>query len=292
MSINIPSELVKKLRDITNAGIMDCRKALIKVEGDLEKAQEILRQKGAEKAEKKKDRATNSGKIEAYIHEDGAGVLIELNCETDFVAKNEMFQELSKDIALQTAQTSPKSLEELLAQPFIKDNSKTVEDVLKEVIGTIGENMSVRRFERYTGKLESYIHMSKIGVLVELECADDFDFHTLGKDLAMQIAAQSPKYISKEHIPAEIAEKQKEIITQLAIDDNKKDAKPKPENIVVEKIAPGRYDKWCQSVCLLEQAFIKDQNKTVADVVKEAGKNISVKRFARYALGESLGQEE
>ncbi len=287
MSNNISSELVKQLREITNAGIMECRNALIKCEGDMDKAQEILRQRGAEKAEKKKDRTTNSGKIEAYVNADGTGVLMELNCETDFVAKNEMFHELARDIALQTAETSPESVEALLTQPFIKDKSKTVDGILKEAIGKIGENMSVRRFARFTGKIESYIHMSKIGVLVELGCEDGFDFHPLAKDIAMQIAAQAPEFISREDIPAEMVEKQKAVIKQLVIDENSKEAKPKPENIV-EKIAVGRFDKYCQSACLLEQAFIKDQNKTIADVIKEAGKNVSVKRFVRYSLGESV----
>ena len=291
MSSNVSSELVKKLRDLTNAGIMDCKKALEKTEGDIEKAQEILRQRGAEKAEKKKDRTTNNGKIEVYVTADGAGALIELNCETDFVAKNEMFQELAKDITKQAAETAPESLEALLALPFAKDNSKTIESVLKELIGTIGENMSVRRFVTYTGKLGAYIHMNKIGVLVELDCEDGFDFQALAKDLAMQIAAQSPEFISREHIPAESIEKQKAIIRQLVIDENSKEAKPKPENIV-EKIAVGRFDKYCQSACLLEQPFIKDQNKTIADVIKEAGKNVSVKRFVKYSLGEDLGQAE
>ena len=208
MSVNVPSDLVKKLRDITNAGIMECRNALIKAELDMDKAQEILRQRGAEKAEKKKDRATNSGKIEAYIHMNRIGVLVEVNCETDFVAKNEMFL-------------------------------------------------------------------------------------TLTKDIAMQIAAQAPEFVSRENIPSDVIEKQREIIKQLVIDENKD--KPKPDDII-EKIAVGKFDKYCQSVCLLEQAFIKDQNKKVSDIIKEAvgtiGENISVRRFVRYSLGESLGQAE
>lgn len=208
MSNNISSELVKKLRDITNAGIMDCRKALIQTDGDMDKAQEVLRQKGAEKAEKKKDRATNSGKIEAYIHMNRIGVIVELNCETDFVAKNEMFQ-------------------------------------------------------------------------------------TLAKDIAMQIAAQNPKFVSREEICEDAMKKQEEVIRQLVIDENA--AKPKPEEIT-NKIVSGRLEKYLQSVCLLDQPFIKDQDKTISQVIKEVvgkiGENITVRRFTRYALGESDSTNE
>ena len=286
----ITTENIKKLREITGAGIMDCKKALSKAEGDFEKAQEILRQKGAEKAEKKKDRATNSGLVKTLVNEKG-GVIIEVNCETDFVASNEEFKAMTDEIAQELIGLDEKdvNIETMPAEAKEKVNAKVT-----ALIGKIGENMSLKRCLKFAvpenGLVTSYVHMGgKIGVLIALSSTAEAikapETAVLAKDLTMQIAAQAPKRICRECYTAEELEKQKKLIQELAAEENPK----KPANIV-ERIANGKLEKFFEAECLVDQMFIKDPSKKVAELIKEVSKKvggeIKVERFVRYCLGE------
>lgn len=287
----ITMETIKKLREITGAGIMDCKKALAKVEGDFEKAQEILRQKGAEKAEKKKDRATNSGIIETAVTETAAAV-VELNCETDFVAKNDIFKGLAKEFAQAVANAEGA---ELTFETLPAAVAETIKTKLAEAIGKIGENMSLKRCVKISfgenGKVASYVHMGgKIAVLAEIEAASKEaaaapETAELAKDIAMQVAAQCPKLVRREEFTEEELNKQKQLIADLAKEENPN----KPANIV-ERIAGGKLEKYFQSACLVDQIFIKDSSKNIATLVKEVSKKVgaelTVKRFVRFSLGE------
>lgn len=288
---DITMENIKKLREVTGAGIMDCKKALAKAEGDFEKAQEILRQKGAEKAEKKKDRATNSGLIETAIV-GGSAAMVELCCETDFVAKNDIFKGLAKEFADMVVSSGD---QEFTIENLPDSIKAAQQSKLAEAIGKIGENMTFRRCVKIsfgeTGKVASYVHMGgKIGVLVELgtpskEIADAAETAELAKDIAMQIAAQYPRLVRREDFSEDELAKQKKMIAELAAEENPK----KPANIV-ERIANGKLEKFFQSACLVDQAFIKDPSKNVAQLVKEVSKKVGgeivVKRFVRFSLGE------
>lgn len=288
---DITTENIKKLREVTGAGIMDCKKALSKAEGNFEKAQEILRQKGAEKAEKKKDRATNSGIVKTFV-KGNSGVIIELNCETDFVAKNESFQGLADAIARMLMDVEENSVS---ADALPESVKAKLQESLSEAIGKIGENMSLRRCQKLSfagnGKITDYVHMGgKIGVLVELtasskEAADSPVVAELAKNLAMQIAAQAPRLVSRDCFTEEELNKQKALINELAAEENPN----KPANIV-ERIANGKLEKYFQSACLVDQIYIKDSSLNIAQLLqkvsKEAGGDIKVKRFVRFSLGE------
>lgn len=281
---------VKELREKTGCGMMDCKKALTEANGDAEKAMELLREKGLATAAKKSGRIAAEGIVEAYTDGD-IGVLVEVNAETDFVAKNDEFRTFVADVAKHIADNNPADVETLLEQSF-KDG--TVRDALTEKIAKIGENMNIRRFERYEGIVETYIHGGgRIGVMVEFdttpEAAATEDFKTLAKDIAMQIAAIFPQYIAPENVPADVVEKEKEILTVQAMNEGK------PANIA-EKMVEGRIKKFYKEVCLLEQPFIKDGDKSVAAVIKEVsakvGAPITVTKFARLEKGEGLEKRE
>lgn len=274
---------VKALREKTGAGMMECKKVLTEADGNEERAIELLQERGVLKAAKKSGRIAAEGLVDIFISEDGKiGSVVEVNAETDFVAKNDEFINFVKDVAKQVALNNPKDVEELLAQKSIADPTKTVEEVLTGKIATIGENMSIRRFTRYesAGVLGSYIHGNgKIAVLVNMEGGDA----TLAKDICMQIAAARPEFVGEEDVPADRLNKEKEILKAQVINEGR------PEN-VAEKIVAGRLGKFFEEICLVDQAFVKDPNQKIKDLLK--ANNAQVKAFARLEKGEGLEKKE
>ena len=279
----ITDEQVKMLREKTGAGMMDCKKVLTETNGDEEKAIELLRERGIAKAAKKSDRIAAEGLVSTYVTEDHKlGVVVEVNAETDFVAKNEEFRTFVTDVAKQIAEKNPATVEELLSQTSITEPDKTVQDVLTNKIATIGENMSIRRFERFEsqGLIESYIHGDgKIGVLVELEGGNT----ELAKDICMQIAAARPEYLDRESVPQDRVEHEMEILKAQAVNEGKPEA-------VAEKIVQGRIGKFYGEICLVEQDFVKDPDQKVGKLVESKGAKIV--RFARFEKGEGLQKRE
>ncbi len=297
----ISAKLVKELRDKTGAGMMDCKKALAENDGDITKATEWLRQKGITSAEKKAGRVAAEGLVGSYIQPEGqVGVLVEVNCQTDFVARNEAFQSLVHSIAKQAA--NAQDVESLMAQQYINDQSITVEQAVKQAIAQIGENIQVRRLQRYAieegtqGIVDSYIHTGgRVGVLVELSCQSESvakreEFKALARNIAMQVAAcPNVEYVKIEGIPADVAQKEKDI--EMGRDD----LGGKPDNIK-EKIVQGRIEKRLKEMTLMDQPYIRDQSISVEDLVKQTisqlGEDIQVQRFTRYVLGEGIEKEE
>ena len=269
----ITAALVKELREITGAGMMDCKKALVECEGDKDKAIDYLREKGIAKAAKKAGRIASEGVVAAASNGSTA-CIVEVNSETDFVAKNENFQNLVKKIAEHIVATKPADMDALNASEL---DGKTVADVMTEAVASIGEKLSLRRFEVYTsedGKLATYIHMGgKIGVIVELSGGAD----ELGKDVAMQIAAAKPQCIGRDDVDADALAHEREVLRKQALEEGK------PEKIV-EKMVDGRINKYYKEVCLVEQEFVKDSDKTIKDILG----GVEVRRFARFEMGEGL----
>ncbi|MBE5039324.1 translation elongation factor Ts [Ructibacterium gallinarum] len=284
---------VKKLREMTNCGMMDCKKALTETDGDMDKAIEFLREKGLATAAKKAGRIASEGMVEAYVFDNGVGVAVEVNSETDFVAKNADFQNFVHAVAQVIADTNPADVEDLKTRKI--NDTQTVGDALTEKIATIGENMNIRRFERFEGINQAYIHAGgRIGVLVNFELADaskanDDAFKTMAKDVAMQIAAVSPQYVREEEVPADVVEHEKEILKAQALNEGKPEA-------IVEKMVVGRIKKFFKDVCLVDQPFVKDQDMTVAKyvdgVAKNLGTDIKIVKFARLEKGEGLEKKE
>ena len=287
--MEITASMVKELREKTNAGMMDCKKALKETNGDIEKAIVYLREKGLLQAAKKSSRIASEGLTTALISADEKkGVVIEVNSETDFVAKNEEFKSFVEETAKAVLDNDPKDLEDLKA--LVLKEGKTVQEVLTDKIATIGENMSLRRFGEVKvdkGLVVDYIHGGgKISVLVALESEGDKEvLKVLGKDIAMQVAAMSPKYISMEDVDEEFIAQEKEILTAQALNEGK------PQNIV-EKMVLGRLNKELKEICLLEQAFVKDPDltvkKVISDTAKKIGSDIKVAGVIRYEVGEGL----
>ena len=279
----ITASQVKDLREKTGAGMMDCKKVLTEADGDMEKAIELLRERGIAKAAKKSDRVAAEGLVAAYVSEDGKiGAVVEVNAETDFVASNAEFKSFVEDVAKQVALNNPSSVEDLLAETSISDSSKTVQEVLTNKIATIGENMSIRRFERFesTGLVEKYIHgEGKIGVLVDIENGTP----DLAKDICMQIAAAKPEYLDRTSVPAERVEKEMEILKVQAMNEGK------PAEIA-EKMVQGRIGKFYGEICLVDQEFVKDSNMKVSELLKSKGATIN--RFARLEKGEGIEKKE
>ena len=279
----ITAELVKELREKTGAGMMDCKKVLTETNGDMEKAAELLRERGIAKAAKKSDRIAAEGLVYAYVSNDKkVGVLLEVNSETDFVAKNDDFKQFVADTAEEVAKQNPADVETLLNSKSTKDSSKTIRDILTDKIATIGENMSVRRFVRFetNGLVESYIHGDgKIAVLVELAKGDS----VLAKDICMQIAAAKPEYLKRDEVPAEKVEKEMEILKAQAINEGK------PAEIA-EKMVQGRIGKFYSEICLLDQEFVKDPSVKVGAMVSSKGGEIV--KFARFEKGEGIEKKE
>ena len=277
----ITAAIVKELRERTGAGMMDCKKALVATEGDMEKAIDFLREKGLSQAAKKAGRVAAEGAVVAYVTEDGkTGAIVEVNCETDFVGKNENFQALAKSIAELIVKTNPADVDALLASEM---DGKTVKDVVTEAIAKIGENISVRRFVRYEsaeGKVYSYIHGGgKIGVLVDMKGGDA----ELGKDIAMQVAAANPQFLNRNEVPDSELEHEKDILTEQARNEGK------PENIIAKRVL-GRINKYSKEVCLVDQEFIRDGDLTISKLLKS--KNADVARFARFQLGEGIEKKQ
>ena len=288
--VNITSQMVKELRDKTNAGMMDCKKALTETSGDMEKAIDLLRQKGLAVAQKRAGRATSEGLVETSIQADGKlGVMVEVNCETDFVAKSDAFIEFAKNVVLHVAETTPPaSPADLLAQKFVKNPALTIQDMLNELVAKLGENIGVKRFAKFNeGMMETYIHAGgKLGVMVEIACENDSvaksaDFTEFAKNICMHIAAANPVSISREEVPADLAERERNIFIQQAIDSGK------PANIA-EKIVVGKLEQFYRENCLLEQPFIKDDRRTVQQMLEEQvqkiGEKIVISRFARFQV--------
>jgi elongation factor Ts len=278
---------INDLRKSTGAGMLDCKKALEETGGDMEKAVDFLRKKGLAAAAKKAGRAATEGMVAARVSADGkSGVLVEVNSETDFVAKNDKFQAFVGDVAEHVLASAPADNEALFKQPFAKDASKDVQTVLNESIAVIGENIQFRRFVRYetAGLIGSYIHAGgKIGVMVDV--AGTGDLSVLAKDIAMHIAAAAPQFVRRDEVPADVLEREKDIYRAKARETGK------PDNII-EKIIEGQIGKFYAEVCLLEQAFVKDTDKTIQQLLKGAGADVTVNRFARFVLGEGLEKKQ
>lgn len=281
---------VQALRERTGVGMMDCKKALSEANGDMERAAELLREKGLAAAEKKAGRIAAEGIVLAAC-ENNAGSLIEVNSETDFVAKNAEFVAFVEACAKTVIRANPADVDSLLKEK-LEGSSQTVEEALRDKILVIGENLKIRRFARYEGVLSTYIHAGgKIGVMVQFDSdvAGADAFKTAAKDVAMQIAASTPLYVRREEVPADTIEKEKEILTAQAVNEGK------PQNIA-EKMVAGRIQKYYKEFCLLEQAFVKNGDISVGqyldDVAKELGGKIGVVKFARFEKGEGLEKRE
>ena len=279
----VTASLVKDLREKTGAGMMDCKKVLTETDGDMEKAIELLRERGIAKAAKKSGRIAAEGLVEAYVAEDGkTGAIVEINSETDFVGKNEEFKNFVMNIAKQIVEKNPADVEALLAQESIEVAGKTVQEVLVEKIATIGENMNIRRFARFEaeGLVEKYIHGDgKIAVLVNMKKGNK----EVAKDICMQIAAARPEYVRKEEGPEERVSKEMEILKAQAMNEGKPEA-------IAEKIVQGRIGKFYEEICLVDQAFVKDPNKKVNQLLNETDSEIV--EFARFEKGEGIEKEE
>lgn len=292
----VTASMVKELREMTGAGMMDCKKALSATDGDFDKAIEFLREKGLATAEKKAGRIAAEGLVATTIKDgDKVAAIVEVNAETDFVAKNEVFQTFVKEVVEQAADTDAADIDAFKAEKWVLDTSMTVDEKLAAMIAKIGENMNIRRFEKIVsedGIVVSYIHAAgKIGVLVEAKTENnDERVKEALKNVAMQVAALNPKYVSTDDVPEEYKEHEKEILIAQAKNDPKN--ANKPENII-EKMITGRLAKELKEICLLEQEYVKAENKeTVAKylemVSKEVGTPVELKRFVRFETGEGL----
>ena len=279
----ITANQVKELREKTGAGMMDCKKVLTETDGDMEKAIELLRERGIAKAAKKSDRIAAEGLVDSYVTEDGkVGAIVEVNAETDFVAKNDEFKSFVQSVVKQVALNNPATVEELLEQKSIVEPDKTVKEVLTNKIATIGENMSIRRFARLESDnlVESYIHgEGKIAVLISLAKGDK----TLAKDLCMQIAAARPEYLDRNAVPEDRVAKEMEILKAQAMNEGKPAA-------IAEKMVQGRIGKFYGEICLLEQEFVKDPDMKVQKLVESKGAEITA--FARFEKGEGIEKKE
>jgi elongation factor Ts len=295
----ITASQVKELREMTGAGMMDCKKALTNTDGDMDKAVEWLRENGLAKAEKKSGRIAAEGMVAVDVSEDGkTASIVEVNSETDFVAKNEKFQTYVAEVAAQAKTTSAADIDAFLAEPWAADSAQTVDEKLKSMIAVIGENMTIRRFQKVetAGLVVSYIHAGgKIGVLVEADTDSSSDaVKECLKNVAMQIAALNPKYVSSDDVDEDYKEHEKSILLAQAKNDPKNASKP--DNII-EKMITGRLNKELKEVCLLEQEYVKAENKEsvgkyVESVAKAEGCKLAVKSFVRFETGEGLEKKE
>ena len=307
----ISAQLVKQLRERTGVGMMECKKALQETNGDLAEAEVVLRKRGIAGAVKKESRSTKQGLISSYIAEGGKlGVLVEVNCESDFVARTEDFQSLAADVAEHVAEHKPKYVraeqvteaeranfkdhEALYEQKFAKDQSSTVGELVKAKIAKLGENINVSRFELFeagpNGVIADYIHTgAQIGVLVEVETKNAAssgkeEFKTLLRDIAMQVAAVHPQYVQKSDVPPDVLEKERAIQRERVLNEGK------PEKMV-DKIAEGRMSKFYEDICLLEQPFIRENSISVSELIKtvgaKLGDTLTVHRFVRYKVGDA-----
>ena len=297
----ITAAMVKELRELTGAGMMDCKKALNETNGDKEKAVEFLREKGLAAIAKKANRIAAEGLVATILSDDHkTGAIVEVNSETDFVAKNAEFQAYVERVAAQALATNVKTVEEFMAEPWIDDASLTVEQALSQKIAIIGEKLSIRRFEKVVsedGVLTTYIHAGgKIGVLVELT-TDSADAAVLecGKNIAMQVAALNPKYTNRNEVSEEYIAHEKEILMAQIQNDPKESQKPEK---VIQGMISGRINKELKEICLLDQVYVKAEDgkqsveKYVAEVAKANGANVTIKGFVRYETGEGIEKKE
>jgi len=295
----ITAQQVKELRELTDCGIMDCKKALTECDGDIEKAKDWLREKGMAKAEKKSGRAAAEGVVASNIDADGKkGCIVEVNIETDFAAKTEKFIKFVDAISAQVMSTDAEDIDAFLKTEI---NGRDVDTFRKEAIADIGENISIRRFAKYqitgSGAVASYIHAGgRVGVLVEIVTDNDAvvateDFKQFAKDIGMQIAASNPTWVSKDVVPADAIERETEIIRNKAL------AEGKPEKIVTERIIPGQIKNFYSINCLMQQEFVKSENGEsveayIADTAKKLGCEICIAQFTRFGMGEGLEKKE
>ena len=291
----ITASMVKELREMTGAGMMDCKKALNETNGDMDAAIEFLRKNGQAKPEKKAGRIAAEGIVKAVVKDDKVAAIVEVNSETDFVAKNEEFQGFVNAVVNQVADSDAADMDAFMAEAWAADTTKTVKDALVEKVAVIGENLNIRRFEKIVtdGCVVDYIHGGgRIGVLIEAE-ADvvNDEIKKCLKNVAMQVAAMSPKYTSRAEVSQEYMDHEKEILLAAA----KKENPEKPENII-EKMIIGRLNKELKEICLLDQAYVQDSDLTVAKyvekVAKENNANVTVKRFVRFETGEGIEKKQ
>ena len=291
----ITASMVKELREMTGAGMMDCKKALNETNGDMDAAIEFLRKNGQAKAEKKAGRIAAEGIVKAVVKDDKVAAIVEVNSETDFVAKNEEFQGFVDAVVNQVADSDAADMDAFMAEAWAADTTKTVKDALVEKVAVIGENLNIRRFEKIVtdGCVVDYIHGGgRIGVLIEAE-ADvvNDEIKKCLKNVAMQVAAMSPKYTSRAEVSQEYMDHEKEILLVAA----KKENPETPENII-EKMIIGRLNKELKEICLLDQAYVQDSDLTVAKyvekVAKENNANVTVKRFVRFETGEGIEKKQ
>ena len=282
----VTAAMVKELRDMTGAGMLDCQKALKEVDGNMDKAVEFLREKGLAIAAKKAGRIASEGMVYAYLADDKkVGTLVEVNSETDFVAKNDEFKSFVANVAKIVAEQNPADVEALKALAY---EDKTVGEALTALIAKIGENMSIRRFARVAGNVCSYTHgEGRIGVLVETEGALNDEAYTAARDVAMQVAAINPLYVSKEVVPAADVEKEKAIIVAQIKEDPKNAGKP---DAIIEKMVGGKINKFFEQNCLLQQEFVKDSEFKVEAYL--ASKGVKMTNFIRFEKGEGLQKKE
>lgn len=296
----ITASMVKELREMTGVGMLECKKALAETDGDMEKAVEILREKGLAASAKKAGRIASEGLVDIYVSDDKkTAAIVEVNSETDFVAKNQTFKDYVANVAKQAASTSATNMDEFFAEKWSLDEAFTVKEALSQQVAVIGENLNIRRFEKYVretaGSLVSYVHGGgRIGVLIELACEKEApELEELGKNVAMQIAALNPKFIAVDNVPADFIEKEKEILTQQAKNDPKNASKP--DNII-EKMIVGRLNKEMKEICLVEQPYVKDGDMSVKQyidsVAKVVGAPITIARYVRFETGEGLAKKE
>ncbi len=295
----ITASQVKELRELSGAGMMDCKKALSNTDGDMDKAVEWLRENGLAKAIKKAGRIAAEGIVAVDVDADGkTASIVEVNSETDFVAKNEKFQAYVAEVAAQAKASSAADIEAFLAEPWAADTSVTVDGKLKAMVAVIGENMNIRRFEKVTtdGLIVSYIHAGgKIGVLVEAATDSSSDgVKECLRNVAMQVAALNPKYLSSDDVDEEYKEHEKEILLSQAKNEPKNAGKP---DEIIEKMIIGRLNKELKEVCLLEQEYVKAENKEsvktyVQNTAKAENCQIAIKKFVRFETGEGLEKKE
>lgn len=291
----ITASMVKELREITGAGMMDCKKALNETNGNMDEAVEFLRKNGEAKAVKKAGRIAAEGIVMADVVDDKAAAIVEVNSETDFVAKNDEFKDFVANVVKQALATSSADMDAFLAETWVADASQTVKDALVAKIARIGENLNIRRFEKLEsdGCIVSYIHGGgRIGVLVDADTdVVNDEVKKCLRNVAMQIAAMTPKYVSREEVSQEYLDKEKEILLAQAKQENPN----KPDNII-EKMIIGRLNKELKEVCLLDQVYVQDSDLTVGKyvekVAKENGANLSIKRFIRFETGEGIEKKK
>ena len=295
----ITAGMVKELREMTGAGMMDCKKALSETNGDMDAAVEFLRKNGQAKAEKKAGRIAAEGIVKTVVKDDKVAAIVEVNSETDFVAKNQVFRDYVAAVAKQASETTAADMDAFFEEKWALDPQFTVKEALSQQVAVIGENLNIRRFEKYektqAGKLVSYIHGGgRIGVLIELACENEAEeLVELGKNIAMQIAALNPKFITENDVPADFIAKETEILTVQAKNDPK-NAK-KPDNII-EKMIAGRLKKELKEFCLVEQPYVKDTDMTVKQyidsVAKVVGAPIEITRYVRFETGEGMEKKD